>query len=222
MNHADLPSIRNATLPEKYEAAKAALKECERIDECKNWQDMAAAMASYAKQSADKTMENTAMRIRARAIQRCGELLREFEKVQGKHSKRGQRPRLESPRQKAAKDAGLKPQQAKDALRIANIPKASFEEQVESDNPPSIKDLAKQGTAKRHLTPREAFERTGMTQKVFQAGMHLRGDVRQFASSIQKYNLQDAIDGSTPKDREELRKNIATITKVLNQLSAKL
>ena len=53
---AQLPSIANAQLPEKYEAAKTALAECARIDECKDWADKAHAMASYAKQADDDSL----------------------------------------------------------------------------------------------------------------------------------------------------------------------
>ena len=41
--------------------------------------DKAAAIASYARQSDDKTLENMAARIRARVIRRTGELLEEFQ-----------------------------------------------------------------------------------------------------------------------------------------------
>ena len=34
-----VPTITDAPLPRRYEMAKTALAECERIDECKDWSD---------------------------------------------------------------------------------------------------------------------------------------------------------------------------------------
>lgn len=73
------PSIANAQLPERYEAAKQALAECDHIDECKDWADKAAALGSYARQADDDTLHKTAIRIQTRAIRRCGELLKTFQ-----------------------------------------------------------------------------------------------------------------------------------------------
>ncbi len=70
MNHGLLPSVNGATLPAKYENAKTALAECNRIDECKDWGDKAAAMASYAKQAKDKSLVKMAMKIGGRAVRR--------------------------------------------------------------------------------------------------------------------------------------------------------
>jgi len=58
---------------------RRALATCERIDECKDWADKAAALASYAKQADDQTLHHLATRISARAIRRAGELLQQFE-----------------------------------------------------------------------------------------------------------------------------------------------
>ena len=82
-----LPSVARAKLPKTYEQAREAIQACSRIDECKDWADKAQAMASYAKQAGDKTLEHAAQRIQARAIQRCGELLRAM-----KRPDRGGRP----------------------------------------------------------------------------------------------------------------------------------
>lgn len=69
----------NAPLPARYEQARTHLAQCVEIDECQDWADKAAALASYARQADDKTLENYAMRIRARAIRRAGELLKEYD-----------------------------------------------------------------------------------------------------------------------------------------------
>src|SRR4051794_38678196 len=71
--------VKAARLPENYEAAKRAIAECERLDECNDWADKAAAIASYARQADDTELEDYAMRIRLRAQRRLGELLRAYD-----------------------------------------------------------------------------------------------------------------------------------------------
>ena len=174
MDHSLLPNIKSATLPQKYEAAKVAIRECNQIDECKDWGDKAQALASYAKQADDKEMENTAMRIRARASRRCGELLGEFEKA---HSNQHIKAKVQSDdtvtlhpdksdnktanfghasfkptqptRTQAAREAGMSERQQVTAIRVARIPEPEFEAQVESETPPTIMSLAEQGTNKK-------------------------------------------------------------------------
>src|SRR5579862_1494348 len=48
-----------------------------------------------------------------------------------------------------AREAGLSKRQKDTALRVARIPKDLFEALVESDNPPSVTQLAELGTRKR-------------------------------------------------------------------------
>ena len=79
------------------------------------------------------------MRIRARAIRRCGELLKEIEKKQAgrpeKISGGGATNFQPSPRSEAAKNAGLSKDQAVRAVRVSNVPQETFLDQVESDDP---------------------------------------------------------------------------------------
>src|SRR5690242_2537672 len=88
----DLPAeiarlVETAQLPELYEQAQRALVACEKLDECAQWANQAAAIASYARQADDVELENCARRIRLRAVRRCGELLRNFDARGGDRSK---------------------------------------------------------------------------------------------------------------------------------------
>jgi hypothetical protein len=142
-----LPTVADAKLPEVYAAARAAIQKCVVIDECKDWADRMAALASYAKQAEDEQLLKDCQRIRARAILRCGQLLKEIEVKHGANQNIGgdASPKVLT-RKDAAEEAGLSPDQAKDAIRVANVPAEEFERQVESDNPPTVTELARQGT----------------------------------------------------------------------------
>lgn len=144
------PTVSDAPLPVAYEKAKNALSECVQIDECKDWADKAAALASYAKQAKNEQMVKDCLRIQARAIERCGELLKQIEPA-----KPGPKPELRDGavpqlgREQAARDAGLSERQRKTALRIASIPKEKRDALIESDSPPTITELAELGTQKK-------------------------------------------------------------------------
>lgn len=148
---ATIPS--DAQLPQRYEAARNAIAECERIDECKNWADKAAALASYARQAKDDSLRVMAVRIQARAERRCGELLKQVPRADEatRYGRVGTDPPVT--RTQAATDAGLSDRQRKNALRIANIPAEDFERQVESPTPPTITALAEQGRLSRASIP---------------------------------------------------------------------
>jgi hypothetical protein len=153
---APLRDISNAPLPHAYEAARAALAECEKIDECKTWADKAAAMASYARQSKDDSLLVMAKRIHARAVRRCGEILQQIPRADEatRYGWVGEGPPADSTsyekpvgRTKVADEAGLSERQRKTALRVAAVPAPAFESQVESPRPPSVTQFAHQGTA---------------------------------------------------------------------------
>lgn len=144
----DRGTADQARLPASYEAARQALAECERIDECQDWADKAAALASYAKQAEDRALFEYAERIRARAVRRCGELLKKTKPAKGGDRKsKGGHPPVDS-RKAAARDAGLSEHQAKQAMRVASVPTEDFERQVESPHPPTVTALAVAGTLK--------------------------------------------------------------------------
>ena len=63
-----LPDIPDAKLPMNYEAARQAIQTCAQVDECQDWADRAAALASYARQADDDLLLRQCQRIRARAV----------------------------------------------------------------------------------------------------------------------------------------------------------
>jgi hypothetical protein len=143
----NLPDIARAALPATYERACTALATCDRIDECKDWADKAAALASYAKQADDQTLHRLATRISARAIRRAGELLKTFQSNGGRPSKQvGASPPVSQ--RHMADAAGMSKDQEVTAVRVANVPDDEFEALVESDNPPTVTALAERGTDK--------------------------------------------------------------------------
>lgn len=109
----------------------------------------AAALASYARQANDDSLRTHAMRIQARAIRRCGELLKKIERPeQGGRPKQNGSGAGPVSRAGAARDAGLSSRQRRDALRVASIPADRFEQEVEGDDPPTVTVLAEMGEAR--------------------------------------------------------------------------
>jgi hypothetical protein len=127
------------------------LAKCQDNDECKDWADKAAALASYAKQSEDETLMRLATRIKARAVRRAGELLRQIEPAKNQHDASARVGSGPSSRSEAASEAGMSDRQQKTALRVASVPAEDFERQVESPVPPTLTQLAQQGVKPRPL-----------------------------------------------------------------------
>src|SRR5215213_3486747 len=138
--------LRTAKLPATYDRARAALAECVATDECKSWADKAEALRAYAKMQDDKELENMAKRIKARAIERAGELMAEFQ-ARGartdKEPRAGSGPRLTQG--DVARKSGFSERQEKQARNVASIPKEKRDALIDGPNPPNIAQLAEIG-----------------------------------------------------------------------------
>ena len=115
---------KSAILPAAYEHAIAALAKCESIDECKGWADKASALASYARQAEDDVLLSHVLRIRARALRRCGELLKTFQSPGGRPLKTSAATDTGFTQRQAAEQAGMsKRQEVTAKVRTGKMPR---------------------------------------------------------------------------------------------------
>jgi hypothetical protein len=205
----DLATIdtNTARLPSSYHAAKGALRACVSVDECKDWADKASALASYAKQAGDTQLEDMAKRIRARAMRRAGELLKQIEPAHGANQNISDGTGTNVlTRQNAAQDAGFSKRQQVTATRIATIPEDAFEDMVERGA--TVTELAAAGTQTCEPSQPTCFHSL-MLLKAFKA----------HAKRLHEINLEMALDGLLPAQRAELRALIDRLDGMHDQIA---
>jgi hypothetical protein len=209
---ANLPSITNAKLPAVYERAKEALAECSAIDECQQWADKAQALASYAKQAKDDGLRKLADRIQARAIRRCGELLKTFDgKGNNQHGNGSGTTQRE-----AANDAGLSHRQKVTAVRVANVPAEDFEAAVESDSPPTVTALAEAGKKTRPI------DLGGIDPEDFRISTDAQDQLRRLAEFTRVASAAAVARGARPHECSTIRRHIDLIERWMDQLFSEL
>ena len=210
---ANLPSIAHAKLPATYEAAKNALAECSRVDECQDWADKMAALASYAKQSEDTELEKLALRIRARAIRRCGELLKLIEPKNGARTDvapaDGAAGRLT--RTQAARSAGLSERQQTTAVRVANIPEPEFTAAVDSDAPPTVTALADRGKRPAPTPPAAPVPAVKPAPEGFVQATYAIGTLKQFADFCERHDPALVANGVMKSEVKDIQRQVAVI-----------
>lgn len=217
----NLPVHISAPLPATYEAARSALAQCQAVDECKEWADKAAALASYARQSEDLEMEKMAVRIRARAMRRAGELLKQIEPGQGARDGKREDGEGLPLRSDVARQAGMSERQQKTAVRVASIPERQFTEQVESANPPTLTELARQGIQKREAPDPQTWLQ-GRSAQDFNAILHMMSTIEEYAKEAETWPLMRLLGGMTDKERQDMRKWIARIDAIHDQIMTRI
>lgn len=210
----EIPSSTTARLPVVYEHAKEALAACSRIDECAEWANKAEAIASYARQADDETMFQMATRIKARAIRRCGELLREIPAKVGRPVKNG--GDAPTNRTREANAAGLSTDQRHQALRVAAVSEPEFEAAVEAPKPATVTELAARGTkpSTAHLQGRDPAE--------FQASTRAQAVLKDLAEIAGKTSAAIAVRGSLPHEWDKMAANARAVASWVAALQTEL
>jgi hypothetical protein len=213
---AHLPNIGSARLPTSYIAAKQAIETCSRMDECQEWADKAEALASYAKQADDNTLRTMADRIQARAIKRCGQLLRQIERpATGGRPAKNHDGTVTVSRSQAAADAGLSERQKVTALRVANVPPDEFERLVEAETPATVSELADIG---RTHKPRPIVDLGGRDPGEFAVSTRGQGMLREFATFAECVDPTVIARGALDHERKSIRRHIEQLRPWLDRL----
>jgi hypothetical protein len=196
---------REVSIPVSYQKAVTAIKECDAIDEAKDWADKMSALALYYKQSKDKTLEDYAKRIRIRAERRMGELLRQFDgKGNNQYSKEDSTADHTKLSQKeTAEDIGLSKWQKDQSIRLSNIPEETFNEMVESENVPTLSQLAELGTKK---TVKVVNQNNKDSWKVNER-------LKEIAKLLKEYDAIYTIEGM---DQDLIESTVKTISEIEN------
>ena len=175
--------------PVNYEAARRALAACVLVDECKEWKDRAAAIASYAEQKRDRSLLEKATRIRARATRRLGELLE-----------------IQCPRGTKLRDLGITSAEKSQARAVASVPTKKFEFHVERSPPTPVSRLAQMG---RGPIDYDA------SAPIWIALERLRKHIKEFPVDTLKQNISAA----TPEQKKALKKALLPVSEWLDEIS---
>lgn len=216
-------SPANAKLPQTYENAKTALADCASIDECQSWADKAAALASYAKQANDDELMKMATRIRDRAIRRAGELLKQIEPAKNQYDASARVGTGPSSRSDAGASAGMSDRQIKTAIRVANVPAAEFERQVESNKPPTVTTLAEQGKRPGpKQEPKPVIDLKGRDPGEFNRSLHFVAAFEEYAAALAAINLDVLLPALTPDEASRIRVAIAQIDAIHDRIVTRI
>lgn len=205
-----------ARLPVSYEAAKNALSNCVTLDECQDWANKAEALASYAKQADDDTLRKLADRIQARAVRRCGELLKTFS---------NQRARTDLDKgaltqRQVASDAGMSLHQERTAVRVANVPLATFEEAVEAEAPLTVTKLAEIG--KQSRAPAPPPEPVESAPAGFKEATAFIGTIKRFSDACERTAPELVANGVMRTEIADLRRRVGVIDRWMDRFIVNL
>jgi len=217
-----LPDIATARLPATYENAKQALANCASLDECQQWADKAAALASYAKQADDTELEDMSKRIRARAIRRAGELLKQVEPGHGQNNQYVQMKgdagdTFHQTRTDLAQSAGMSVRQQLNAIRVARVPQEQFDAAVDGAQPATITKLASMGTQRKPIV-----DLKGRDPNEFNLAMHFVGWLEHICREAKTQDIDGALPVLNADERARVRRAISEIDALTDRIITRI
>ena len=171
-------------------------------------------------QAKDESLRKMADRIQARAIRRCGELLKQIEPARGANQniQEGDLPNVIT-RTQAAEQAGLSEHQRKTALRVANVPEQDFNQSVESDNPPTVTKLAEMG---KQSKPQPLVDLGGINPADYARATEAQGTLRRFAEFCRKNEPTRIAKAFKPHEIAQLRQYVSAVDAWLDRFVTNL
>lgn len=161
------------------------------------------------------------MRIQARAIARCGELMLEIAPASGERTDIEPRgcvsPRLT--RKQAAKEAGLSDDQRKTALRVASIPKEQRDALIESEAPPTVTQLAEIG---KQSKPKPLHDLEGINPALYARATNLQGSLRRLAEFCGSHSPTDIAGAFKEHEKFDIRLWVSQIETWIDQFIVSL
>ncbi len=199
--------LAHTRLPAAYEVAKLSLANCDKMDECQNWADKAEALASYAHQSKDDTLQQHAIRIQARAIRRVGILIKQIPSGNGaRDGKRRDGADTPLTRTQAETDAGLSARQRNTALRVASVDEVEFEAAIESTAPPTVAKIAEAGIQHKPL-----IDLQGISPERYKEATKVGGLLRSMTECIRHIDAAQVAGAFQPHEIATIKGRVHTI-----------
>lgn len=218
MNELSTIAVSTASLPATYQKAQTALAECASLDECQDWADKAAALASYARQAKDDQLERMAQRIRARAIRRAGELLKQLD-GRGDHRKSEGDHTSSITQMEAAQAAGMSKHQQVQAVRVASIPSDVFDTCIEDNRPATVTQLAEMG---KRDAPKPFVDLQGRDPKAFNKALHFVGMIEDYSKELAGYDIDVTLASLDDPERATVRRLIGRIDATHDQIITRI
>lgn len=182
-----LPPAQLAAVAPNWQAMRAAIAVCERLDEIRDLSDKAIALRAYFAQSRDVDNELAAMRVRLRAERRLGELVQQEQEAGRLATAKGdvnQHKRASSTTTPSTlADLGIPRDRSARAQALARVPEAQFEAALHAPKP-SARGIAALAPAK-GATPAPRV----MPQVDVRPVLKTWGTIRDFAAAIDDGSL---------------------------------